>query len=52
MAARLKPVNGDDKESLLIVALWLCKLFSSAFYPQSKLVALEMILKILPCLPF
>lgn len=39
----LKPTTDEDKESLLLVALWLSKIFPSAFHPQSKLLALEMI---------
>jgi hypothetical protein len=41
-----------DQDALLIVALWLGKLLTSAFYPQSKLVALEMIEVIAQYIPF
>lgn len=52
MNQRLKPRTSQDSESLLLVALWLGKLFTSSFYPQSKLVAFEMIQKISQHLPF
>lgn len=52
MKQKLKPATEQDSESLLLVALWLGKLFTSSFYPQSKLVALEMIQKISQHLPF
>ena len=52
MRSRIKSVTDQDKESLLLVALWLCKLFTSSFFPQSKLVALELVQKISQHLPF
>ena len=52
MHDRLPDIKPCDKDTFLVVALWLGKLFSSSFYPQSKLVALEMLDTISQYIPF
>ena len=43
MCVRQTDIKGYEKDSLLIVVLWLGHMLQSCFYPQSRLVALEMI---------
>ena len=40
------------KESALIVINWIGQLYTSCFYPQQRIVALEMLQKISAFLPF
>ena len=52
MCKRQTDIKGYEKDSLLIVVLWLGHMLQSCFYPQSKLVALEMINRMSKFLPF
>ena len=40
------------RDSALIVVHWIGQLYTSCFFPQMRIVALEMIQKIAACLPF
>lgn len=44
--------SAEEKESIVTIVHWIGMLLPTCFYPQSKMVGLEMLLKIAQNLPF